>query len=432
MAERLNPNPTIFDLRRVNEKLEKEIAERKLIERHLIQARDDSERANRSKSDFLSRISHELRTPLNAILGFSQLIAMDKRHGLAPSQENHVNQILRAGSHLMDMINELLDLARVESGKISLSIEDGELNGLVEEVLSLVLPLAQKQKIRICNRLDRAETYYVRADFTRLKQVLLNLLSNAIKFNCAEGTVTLHARYVERDRLEISVADQGQGIPDDRLRDLFEPFNRLNADVNGIEGTGIGLPISKGLVELMGGTLSVTSRLGEGSCFSVVLPRGIEIRNPRDTIQEQGLTVAGVETGVSNRKVLYVEDNRANMDLVKELFRLRPHTQLLCAPQANVGLDLARGHRPDLILMDLNLPGMDGMTALKHLKSSHETCDIPVIALSANGMKKDIDLALAKGFEGYIVKPIDVASFLNSVDKYLYGRVMPEGQCHDR
>ena len=396
----------------------RDISERKQAETSLIQAKDEAERANRAKSDFLSSMSHELRTPMNAILGFAQLLESNPGEPLTDSQQESVKQILKGGYHLLDLINEILDLAKIEAGKITISLESVALGPVIDEVLTLVGPMAELRRIQVQDQTTHHHDRHVQADHLRLKQVLLNLLSNAVKYNREAGCVWVVSQILPNRSLQIRVTDTGPGIPQDQLDRLFEPFNRGTADKTEVEGTGIGLTITKRLVELMGGTISVSSTLGQGSSFSIELP--IASGSLIDHAEPVGSSLELAQT------VLYVEDNPSNLALVKGILSRRAGIRLLTAPQAQLGLDLARSHRPDLIILDINLPGMDGYDVLKLLKTFDETRDIPVVALTANATTRDIERGNVAGFARYLVKPLDVPLFLDTVDAFLSARALPE------
>jgi len=400
-----------------------DISERKRAERalaareaELSAARDEAERANRAKSDFLSSMSHELRTPMNAILGFGQLMEFDKT--LPDEHQENLREILKAGHHLLELINEVLDLARVESGRVDLSLEPVELRPLVGECLGLVSTLADKRAIRISHSCPPGVA--VRADRTRLKQALLNLLSNAIKYNRESGSVTLTFEPCDGDRLRIRITDTGPGIPAARFVELFQPFYRLGAENSEIEGTGIGLTITRRIVELMGGTVDVESQLGVGSTFWIELPSE-SLPGPDHVDETTDLVdVPAVQNGdAAQHTVLYIEDNASNIRLVARILGGRKHIHLLTAHTPALGLELAATHRPALILLDINMPGMNGYQVLDVLKSDARLKDTPVVAVTANAMPSDIERGVAAGFNDYLTKPIDVRRFHELIDRML-------------
>ena len=386
----------------------------------LRKAKDEAERANQAKSEFLSRMSHELRTPMNSILGFAQLLDMDRT--LTDPQRNRVSRILRGGSHLLELINEVLDLARVETGRLSLSTEPVGLGALVAETLDTMRPLADDRSVTLTVATD-APRRNVAADRTRLRQVLLNLLSNAIKYNREGGSVSVTWED-DNHRVRLRVADTGVGIPPERLGELFEPFARLGAETTDVEGTGIGLALVKGLMEAMDGAAGIESSSPEGSCFYVDLP----VAQETSAYQACGIADGARSTDPATTPVigdnarylvLYVEDNPANLQLVSEILAERADVTLISAPDARLGLELAHARRPDLILLDIHLPGMDGYEALKTLKSWEKTREIPVMALTADAMPREVERGIAAGFVRYITKPIDVPTFVEAVDAIL-------------
>ncbi len=395
--------------------LRQEIDVRRKTEEDLISAKEEAEKANNAKSEFLSRMSHELRTPMNAILGFGQLLKMDTKEDNPESRKNFVDQILKAGNHLLELINEVLDLSRIESGTMTLSIEGIAVNDLIEEVLVLINPLAETRNIDVSNRIPESENLVIQADRTRVKQILLNLLSNAVKYNKEYGSVSLGGFKTDEDTIRLQVTDTGKGIPLEKQMELFEPFQRLGEENSGIEGTGIGLTITKRLVELMGGSIHLESEEGKGSTFFIEFPQGILTTTPRG-IKSDSMPENPEGDLPVPKVILYVEDNPANFELVRQVLVKRPKLSLVNATQAEKGLELAEKIRPDLIFMDINLPGMDGLEAFKELQKKESTKDIPVVALSANAMDSDISKAMGMGFKDYIVKPIDVKNFLNLVD----------------
>ena len=394
----------------------RDVTERKRLDHELETAKLVAEKANLAKSDFLSSMSHELRSPLNAILGFAQLMDSDSPPA-SPAQKASIDQILRAGWYLLELINEILDLAVIESGKLSLSVEPVSLTDVLLECQAMIEPLMGKRGVRLALP-TLTGSPIVLADRTRLKQVLINLLSNAIKYNIIGGLVVVDCTTISPSVTRVSVRDTGAGLPAEKLTQLFQPFNRLGQEGSGEEGTGIGLVMSKLLVELMGGTIGVESTVGMGSVFWFELstapaeagqPDPPEVSAPVRTEAPRPLDAA-VAT------VLYIEDNPANMKLVAGLIARRPDLRLLSAMTAKLGMDIARKCQPDVILMDINLPGMNGIQALKLLSNDPITSHIPVVAISANAMIGDIRKGLDAGFFNYLTKPINVQEFLTALD----------------
>ena len=395
----------------------RDILRRKRVEEALVQAKEEAERANRAKSDFLSRMSHELRTPLNSILGFAQILEMDKVDKLTSRQKPWVSQVRKAGDHLLELINEILDLARIESGKMAVSMENVDVVPLMKEVLILIMPMAKDRKIKLVNMVS-IPSLVVFGDRVRLKQVFLNLLSNAVKYNIENGVISIYYRKTSEGKIRISIEDSGIGVSKDKIDDLFEPFARLDADGSEVEGTGIGLTITRRLVEQMRGNIFVKSTLDKGSCFTLELPTGEaqEDKAPEDA------TVAFSPKPLNpneNYTLLYIEDNPDNLILVRQVLKTRPNIRLIFSRDSRTGIELALAHHPDLILMDINLQGMDGFMALKALRAYREIRSIPVVAVSANAMKEDIDHGLEAGFDSYITKPINIALFMEVVDRLL-------------
>ncbi|WP_018937987.1 MULTISPECIES: PAS domain-containing protein [unclassified Thioalkalivibrio] len=396
----------------------RDISARKQAEEELVTARVEADRANQAKSEFLSSMSHELRTPMNAILGFGQLLEYDDSLGQEPRE--NVHEILRAGKHLLELINEVLDLAKVESGKIELSMEPVELCPVIQECLSLVGTTADKRDIHLRHR--GIEGARVRADHTRLKQVLLNLLSNAIKYNSEGGTVTLEVQREGDARLHIRVTDTGKGIPEDKLTELFQPFSRLDAENSEIEGTGIGLTITRRIVEAMGGSMGVQSEVGVGSTFwlELSLDEPVSQTSAERVASAPVVEAAGRERPEDQcRTVLYIEDNPANIRLMEQIVGQLPQVHLLTAHTAALGIELALTRRPDLILLDINLPGMDGYRVLEAFKAEAGLELTPVIAITANAMPRDIERGMAAGFVDYLTKPLDVDRFLDTLQRHL-------------
>ncbi len=392
----------------------RDITDRKRAEHALLAAKEAAEAANRAKSEFLSRMSHELRTPLNAILGFGQLLEMDE---LPAETAESVHQIMKAGKHLLELINEVLDIARIEAGRISLSPEPVYVEDLLTESCELVRPLAQQHGIMLELEPTPALAGHVVADRQRLKQVLLNLLSNAIKYNREGGRVSVAAASAG-DRLRLTVTDTGRGIPAERLSNLFTPFERLGADDSGIEGTGLGLALSRRLVDAMGGEITVRSEEGIGSAFTVSLKQADDpsARLPR---LEGPLLGAPHLASPGVRTILYIEDNLSNFKLMERVLGHRPGVRLLAAMQGHLGLELAAQHRPELILLDLDLPDMHGSDVLAALKRDPELSGIPVVVISADATPGQTKRLLKAGAYAYLTKPLDVKRFLDMLDAML-------------
>ncbi len=377
-------------------------------------AKTEAERANLAKSDFLSSMSHELRSPLNAILGFAQL--MDSGLPLpTPGQKDSIDQILQAGWYLLELINEILDLALVESGKLSLSPEPVSLEEVLSDCRAMIEPQARKRGIEVSFAKPESPLF-VLVDRTRAKQIFVNLLSNAVKYNRVGGSVVVSCRPVAGGLVRVSVQDTGEGLAPDKLIQLFQPFNRLGQEAGLEEGTGIGLVVSKQLVELMGGSIGVQSTVGVGSVFWIELQATDAIEVQRALSPPVADTSAEAEAKAVLRTVLCVEDNPANLKLISKLLERRPDLRLLSAGDGRQGVEIAHAARPDVILMDINLPGISGVAALKLLAGSPATAHIPVIAISANAMPRDIERGLEAGFFRYLTKPIKVGEFLETLD----------------
>ena len=377
-----------------------------------------AEKANLAKSDFLSSMSHELRSPLNAILGFAQLLDLSSTQPPTPSQKASIDQILQAGWYLLELINEILDLALIESGKLSLSLEPISLPEVLHDCQAMIDPQAQKSGIHMSFP-DLDSPYFVRADRTRIKQVLINLLSNAIKYNRVDGSVEVTCSPTTAQRIRISVQDTGEGLPPEKLAQLFQLFNRLGQEASAEEGTGIGLVVSKRLVELMDGEIGVESIVGVGSVFWIELNLAAAVQLAVGSDEPLMPIHAHIHQGTALRTLLYIEDNRANMQLVEQIIAYRPDLRLLGAEDGTRGIVLARTHHPEVILMDINLPGISGIQALKILREDPVMARIPVIAISANAMPRDIEKGLEAGFFRYLTKPIKVAEFLQVLDMAL-------------
>ena len=375
-------------------------------------AKQAAEEANHAKSEFLSRMSHELRTPLNAILGFAQVLEMG---ALTNEQADSVQRIVRAGKHLLVLINEVLDISRIEAGRLAISVEAVDVREVVRAAGELVRPLAAQRSIQLM--LDEGR-HFVLADQQRLKQVLVNLLANAVKYNTSSGAVELRFEPAA-GRLKIHIADTGPGITPDKLGKLFQPFDRLGAEMSGIEGTGLGLALSKRLVEAMRGTITVTSVVGAGSTFTVDLP---ETQNPLDhPVETSALAASAVRAAGGPRTLLYIEDNASNVELFQRIIAYCPEVKLLVAERGRLGLDVAREHRPDMILLDVNLPDISGDQVMQALQSRPETQDIPVVVVSADATAGQMEKLLGAGAREYVTKPFDVRKLLEVIRQTLYG-----------
>ncbi len=409
-------------------------AEKERLAVHLQGANSDlqaaiaaAEKANQAKSDFLSNMSHELRSPLNAILGFAQLLDTGSPPP-TPNQKDSVDQIMQAGWYLLELINEILDLALIESGKLSISAEPMALAEVLADCQAMIEPQARKSGITVSFALPPLPLF-VKADRTRAKQIFINLLSNAIKYNRVGGSVAVDCAVHGEHRVRITVRDTGLGLPADKLGLLFQPFNRLGQESGIEEGTGIGLVVSKRLAELMGGEIGANSTVGVGSEFWVDLP-GSAVTEACPPLALPGLTVpAELDGGQPQATVLCVEDNPANLLLVARLLARRSDIRLISAKDGRAGVELARSALPDLILMDINLPGISGLTALRMLQGDATTAHIPVLALSANAMPRDIERGLAAGFFRYLTKPIRLDEFMQALDSALAHQRSPLPVC---
>lgn len=392
-----------------------DISSLKAHEMELTAARDEAERASRAKSEFMSRMSHELRTPLNSVLGFAQILrpSLDKLGEDGASPRRSLQHILDAGYHLLSLVNDLLDLSRIEFGELQCIQKDIELAPLLAEATNSVDPLAQGRNVTLS--LEPRPHLYVRADRTRLRQILLNLLSNAIKYNREGGSVVVRSSRGDDANVVIEVEDTGKGIPEPLRERLFVPFARGD---DATDGAGIGLALSRSLVEMMHGKISVRSTAGAGSTFRVELPAGRESESTQDEFT-CGEPLTPTRTPGRIRSVLYVEDNPVNLELVEEILGFRPQVRLLTATLGQEGIDKALKYRPDLIILDIRLPDMTGIEALKVLKNTEATRNIPVIALTAHAMPADIAAGLELGFRHYVTKPLHVPGFLTLVDGLL-------------
>jgi CheY-like chemotaxis protein len=400
-----------------------DITERKRLDQVLLEnnielkkSKNLAEKANRAKSDFLSNMSHELRTPLSAILGFAQLLEASNPPPTV-NQKRSVDQILQAGWYLLDLINEILDLTLIESGRLPVSMETVSLSELIGECETMIEPQANNRSISL--HFPTFESpIVVKADITRLKQALINLLSNAIKYNRHRGSVTVTCDECAPNRMRISVEDTGEGLAPDKLSQLFQPFNRLGKENSSEEGTGIGLVMTKRLVKLMGGNIHVKSIVGKGTTFSIDLDMASaeDIKNDSENPVNVIAMPLQAKSGAPKRTLLYIEDNPANLALIEDLIATRTNIVLLSARDGYSGIEIARVAQPDLILMDINLPGISGTEALQILAKDPVTNHIPVIALSANAIPRDIEKGLHAGFHRYLTKPIKINEFMAALD----------------
>jgi signal transduction histidine kinase len=389
----------------------------------LQKARAEADRANRAKSRFLSRMSHELRTPLNAVIGFGHLLEMTD---LEPQDQESVNMIIKAGRHLLDIINEVLDIGRIDAGELTLSVEPVRIRDVLQEAVDLVAPLAADRQVAIDGDLVTCDVI-VMADRQRLKQVMLNLLSNAVKYNRPEGTVTLSCREGDSGRHRIEVADTGPGIAPENLDRLFTPFDRIGAEQDtAVEGTGLGLTLSRGLVEAMGGTLGVESEVGRGSTFWVELPPAEDQLRKAEQDQPGPLPrPAGAPRTPAT--ILYIEDNQPNLTLVERILAHRPEIKLITALHGRLGFNLARAQHPDMILLDLNLPDVSGEELLKQLRAEPDTHTIPVVIVTADASAGRAKRFRSLGACAYLTKPFDVARVLEVIDETLGSRHREQG-----
>lgn len=404
-------NDEISDLSRSFNDMVKKIEESQLA---LTTARDIAEHANQVKSEFLTSMSHELRTPLNAILGFAQILEVE-----SSGDNKYVKNILKSGWHLLDLVEELLDLSRIETNTILIKSEKKDILSIIHECVEISRSPEDESSIQIIEDINYDVACYANIDPVRFKQVIINLLSNAIKYNSKQGRVTVKCDFINEQIIKISICDEGEGLTKNQELEVFDAFQRLNANEKSIDGVGIGLNIAKNLVELMGGNIGVESKVGIGSCFWIelaiieVVDKSVNSRfeidkNTEDTINSE------------HYKILYIEDDEFNLELVREILTvMRPNIKLFEAVTAEIGLDIIKKESLDLILMDLNLPGMSGQEALQVLKGNKETQDIPVVALSADAVTASINLGLKYGFEKYITKPINVDDFIDVLDSIL-------------
>ena len=373
-------------------------------------AKESAEQSNLAKSEFMSRMSHQLRTPLNSVLGFSQILQMELD---SPDQLELVDHIFKSGSHLLDLINEVLDISRVESGHISVSIESVSVNDVVDECVRIMTPQASEAGITLIARVDHGTQ--VLADQQRLTQVLLNLVSNAVKFNREHGTVTITSEFHD-GRVRLNVVDTGPGIEPEMVERLFTAFERLDADARGIQGTGLGLAHSKSLIEVIGGSVGVESLPGKGSTFWIDLPATDVPRLSAPAPRTRAVTT---ESALPDATVLYIEDNVSNIHLIERLMANRTTVHLVTSLQGGMGIEFAQQLRPALILLDVHLPDLHGFDVLHRLRSDPRTCDIPVVVLSADATDWQTTRFLEGGANDYLTKPFDLHRLLEMLDEYL-------------
>ncbi len=394
-----------------------DITVRKEAEERIKKAKQEAEKANHAKSEFLSRMSHEFRTPMNSILGFAQLLDMVE---LEPKYKKNIRQILKNGKHLLELINEVLDIARIESNRISLSLEAINVHGVITEVMDLLEPLASNRQVTIIS--DEVILFVV-ADYQRFKQVMLNVVNNAVKYNQPNGSVKIESHLVENStdenqKVKITITDSGKGIPKESIDKVFEPFERVGAELTEIEGSGLGLSIVKKLMTIMGGSIGVESKLGEGSTFWLELPLA---HDPTKQIQHSNITTENsIAQSQKTGTLLYIEDNSSNIDLMEQVLSdYRPFVNLITNMYGKNTKQFAKDYKPFLILLDLNLPDIHGSEVVQVLKADPETKNVPVVVVSADAMEKQIKRLMQEGVQGYLTKPIDINQLLEIVDRYL-------------
>ena len=418
----LSSNPRPVEIRKLAKSFNQMIDDVGRKNTVLVNLAHEAVSSSNHKSAFISSMNHELRTPMNAVLGFAQMLEMSTDEPLTENQKSAIEHILRNGNHLLELIDQMLDLNKIEAGTLPLKMEDIPARDVLDESLYLIQERANYERVEIIDQTWGGKLPLLWTDSTRLIQVLLNLMTNAVKYNRKGGTVTLGCEQVPEQMLRIRITDTGIGIPAEQQDDLFKPFERLGHELGNIDGSGIGLSITRQIVEMLGGQIGFESDEDKGSIFWVDIP----ISNKESLLEEE---INAADTPALNSKrrknegvvrtVLYIEDNPDNVHLVEAIIGQFGYIELLTAENATIGFDLATSKRPDLILMDINLPGMNGLQALKRLKQTRETQDIPVIAITSNTMPKDIVAGLKAGFQAYITKPIKVSEFIQTIDQTL-------------
>ncbi|EWG11542.1 ATP-binding protein [Cytobacillus firmus] len=390
--------------------------DRTLLILELTKKKEEAERASSAKSDFLSMMSHELRTPLNSIIGFAQILSDDCGEPVSFRQSEKVGKILNSSRHLLNLINDLLDLVKIEAGKPILNKESLRVESFIHNTLKMILPQARAKNIRIYDQTQSCSHIHVKADPTRINQILLNLLENAVKYSEAGGKIIISAD-IEDNKLKISVADSGFGIPEDLHEHIFEPFYRIFNQEKNIEGTGIGLTLVKQLIMQMGGTIGINSEPGSGSCFWFTLPISRESILPIEeyTITESQL----IDLCSLSGKVLYIDDNRNDLALLETIFEKQENVRLISSADGKEGVGIAADRFPDLILLDIHMPDFHGLKVVEKLKNDAVTCDIPIIAISADSSRETINRARECGVSDYLTKPIDIKLLLKKIGEYL-------------
>lgn len=390
--------------------ISEDITERIAAEKELQRAQEASAAASVAKSEFLSRVSHELRTPLNAILGFTQLLGIDP---VDDTQSEYVKHIQEAGEHLLSLINDVLDLSGIQSGRMGLSMEDIEVSRIFETAVGLVKPLAEKAGVRMPDHIDGDARCVVRADGVRLRQMLINLLTNAVKYNQPDGEVTVHCE-PDGDNVSISIADTGRGIDKSRIHRIFDPFERVGAESTNVEGTGLGLTVCKQLAEAMNGSIAVTSIVGVGSTFVVTLPKGVGAKTEGPVGKKRAFPNL-VDHPV---KIVYVEDNPANVSLLRMILSYVPSSELIVADDGEAGLKQVREHKPDLVLLDIHLPGIQGDEVLRRLMDDPATTHIPVVMVSADATPSRVTELMGIGARDYVAKPFQIEKIFELVAEF--------------